>query len=89
MNVYEEHHLHSNMFLLIPVIKRSPVSMFEFTFQYVSINTRFARNDDSRRLSFTFQYVSINTEVDGKSREERFDLHSNMFLLIPGKATEG
>ena len=39
MKEIKQQHLHSNMFLLIPVIKRSPVSMFEFTFQYVSINT--------------------------------------------------
>ena len=72
------------MFLLI---QSSSVDVFceiRFTFQYVSINTPTSQSRSGTVSGFTFQYVSINTE-----RRKLwlviipFDLHSNMFLLIP------
>ena len=35
-----------------------------FTFQYVSINTKFSDMVNKAGLAFTFQYVSINTHSD-------------------------
>ena len=53
--------LHSNMFLLIQGVWHSDQEHFNFTFQYVSINTLMSVNLLFYRKDFTFQYVSINT----------------------------
>ena len=50
------------MFLLILYPKQITVISYNFTFQYVSINTHFSLTEkDQLNLFFTFQYVSINT----------------------------
>ena len=54
-------YLHSNMFLLILDTRRYSVSIYSFTFQYVSINTKLEVQALNQRSIFTFQYVSINT----------------------------
>ena len=61
----ENLHLHSNMFLLIQEIPATlKLSVFVFTFQYVSINTVWLIRFSVISTSFTFQYVSINTLLD-------------------------
>ena len=57
--------LHSNMFLLIPLVFCIASTTSRFTFQYVSINTASVSHDSQRVFVFTFQYVSINTARSG------------------------
>ena len=74
--------LHSNMFLLILGTADWTVRTFEFTFQYVSINTRDYDQRSDWADAFTFQYVSINTNDRPCIYGGKNNLHSNMFLLI-------
>ena len=61
-------HLHSNMFLLIPLLDYFGVPVNpKFTFQYVSINTTEAYIIIGLDSRFTFQYVSINTLIDNNT----------------------
>ena len=76
-------HLHSNMFLLIPIRFSLSLLYSSFTFQYVSINTQLAIDEQAKEFRFTFQYVSINTESIKENFGPDAHLHSNMFLLIP------
>ena len=50
------------MFLLILVHTNPDGSGGEFTFQYVSINTKIEVEPSREEMIFTFQYVSINTQ---------------------------
>ena len=60
----KKHPLHSNMFLLILLtLTYDDDHITRFTFQYVSINTKWQQIYDSSCLDFTFQYVSINTNA--------------------------
>ena len=55
-------HLHSNMFLLNPIlIGTPPTPISRFTFQYVSIKSANKLKDHVRNEEFTFQYVSIKS----------------------------
>ena len=56
-----------------------------FTFQYVSINTVSIWKGILSGFYFTFQYVSINTTLSLQVLPPLSPLHSNMFLLIPGR----
>ena len=71
------------MFLLILGTADWTVRTFEFTFQYVSINTRDYDQRSDWADAFTFQYVSINTNDRPCIYGGKNNLHSNMFLLIP------
>ena len=53
-----------------------------FTFHYVSINTKHLHLNLNFSLSFTFHYVSINTVTDEEIEDTLVSLHSTMFLLI-------
>ena len=56
------------MFLLILDPKQITVISYNFTFQYVSINTHFSLTEkDQLNLFFTFQYVSINTTYPSRT----------------------
>ena len=79
--------LHSNMFLLIRNMDTTLLPMSAFTFQYVSINTTLGSSGLGSSGFFTFQYVSINTQSYFLRKSNHSPLHSNMFLLIPSKAT--
>ena len=70
------------MFLLILSDAGTHFSGYNFTFQYVSINTVALLIEAIFLLFFTFQYVSINTQYSENSGEMEDSLHSNMFLLI-------
>ena len=62
-NILSMDNLHSNMFLLIPMVRRTLTNnVYIFTFQYVSINTFSEFFQFHGELIFTFQYVSINTK---------------------------
>ena len=60
--------------------------LYQFTFQYVSINTNAARYASQLGYAFTFQYVSINTGLVFAMFFLILNLHSNMFLLIRAAA---
>ena len=75
--------LHSTMFLLIRyTVFNYPISMANFTFHNVSINTNPPPNLIRKCELFTFHNVSINTgdRIFGEYTVET--LHSTMFLLI-------
>ena len=79
----ENLHLHSNMFLLIQEIPTTlKLSVFVFTFQYVSINTL-----QKHGCFLTIRYLHSNMFLLIRFWEvisELYlpNLHSNMFLLI-------
>ena len=71
------------MFLLIPTTATAFTSFISFTFHYVSINTFTHKALGDTCYLFTFHYVSINTliwYID--NQDEKYNLHSIMFLLI-------
>ena len=75
--------LHSTMFLLILRDRRDQTDKaYNFTFHYVSINTRMATQEDFDKFYFTFHYVSINTRMLTPEYLRQITLHSTMFLLI-------
>ena len=74
--------LHSIMFLLILGDAYDIDFNSNFTFHYVSINTKKTEEDPLLKTSFTFHYVSINTQRLFNSFFRVLALHSIMFLLI-------
>ena len=71
MNVYEDHPLHSNMFLLIQVFSDLPTDAeTAFTFQYVSINTQYDDDQTGREYSLhSNMFLLIQKEVDKLLRQ--------------------
>ena len=70
--------------IFFPPLNRAPEPPAEstFTFQYVSINTKWIKKIYKILVDFTFQYVSINTGLSEHLNVAQNNLHSNMFLLI-------
>ena len=85
-NILSMDNLHSNMFLLIPMVRRTLTNnVYIFTFQYVSINT--FRSDGIRQElpEFTFQYVSINTWCFSKTRSLVTSIFTFQYVSINTK----
>ena len=71
------------MFLLFPQGEcEIPLFFDRFTFQYVSIISRYLMNYFYINLIFTFQYVSIISCIFETIIMMFAHLHSNMFLLF-------
>ena len=78
--------LHSTMFLLILRTSiQNRLCWIRFTFHNVSINTSSAWIERGYLDGFTFHNVSINTNGFENVRTDNLNLHSTMFLLIPGE----
>ena len=85
-HIPDNHHLHSTMFLLILRTSiQNRLCGIRFTFHNVSINTSSAWIERGYLDGFTFHNVSINTNGFENVRTDNLNLHSTMFLLIPGE----
>ena len=73
--------LHSNMFLLRRGSVRRGNYDVVFTFQYVSIKTRYRRIDTSHIRNLHSNMFLLRPETAGIEKTVYINLHSNMFLL--------
>ena len=81
--------LHSNMFLLIQVLLSGDQELpFDFTFQYVSINTRQSIYPGIRQKSLHSNMFLLIPAATASVFVFVTSLHSNMFLLIQFEETE-
>ena len=60
----------------------STLTMYSFTFHYVSISTTASENGSSDLTIFTFHYVSISTHLANMPYRTRLHLHSFHYVSI-------